>query len=295
MTNKEFTQVLAKAKLLASYDPMADTMSRNPGISPYTVFPIAHVQGLTGSSVVTAYVVEPKDKSAILMRALFYSNKGKPKFSILCGGDEAFEYMPASGVYDGKYLVFSGTYWDTTSPHVQFFVYQRKGRTWIKTGESESKHQREHAPPIRLARDLRSIAPAEYDSYWYPTYIEYPGTGKTIVHRERWVFRNGKMRLVSDIRVDSPLSTLDYLYRAICRNDKVSVRKWSASLRIYRRLLMLRERIASGSPMVAIHEGKRGKVTKEYALRNLGVWFQFVRKGDRWVVGKLTPYREEEE
>lgn len=253
------------------------------------------VQGMSAVIVRISRIVQaPRHDPSESVLAIFVRTGHRMKASRLRealtqNGTEFVEVSCEYAALSGSRLVTAGLDgWGSNAPHPCVGVWERRKGDWFLSNEKTAPFESFVSPRLSL-NPKGEVTIEQMTGRTYPRYLSACHATALLTYRQKLVLDSGKLRTVSFSLVDSPYNLLDRLFKAICENDKVFIRRSCASAEVARQILALSPR--SHTDDDPYFSDGRGTFCRKIAIPKFGVWFHFAKKDGKWVVAKLTPYK----
>ncbi len=293
-----FTRILGKLGMRASYDPAQK--KQKPGLYIQVMVSIATSQ--PNEKACLAFVsrrADPKenyyDDGGALMAFLWKGRKAK---GYVLASDRSGEelILPESAARLGKDLVISGLHnWFGNGAQIKVQSYRLDGGKWRLRAEKTAEFESWGSSGVRLSKDGSRFMPVRIQSRTSPKFLEAGHATAHLSYIEEWRFLNGIPKLAWKRLRDTPYNALDDLYRAIKQRDCKTIAFRSSDKAIAHKLVSLYPMTQKGYPVVEFVNSYCDSDAKVLAVENLCVWFHFAKKNGKWVVAKLSRYKEPEE
>jgi len=253
------------------------------------------VQGMDAVIVKICRIVQaPRHDPNESVLAVFVRTGNRMKASRLRealtqNGTEFVEVSCEYAAFSGSRLVTAGLDgWGSNAPHPCVRVWERRRGGWFLSNEKTAPFESFVSPRLTL-NPKGEVTIEQMTGRTYPRYLSACHATALLTYRQKLVLDNGKLRTVSFRLVDSPFNLLDRLFKAICDSDKSFICSSSASAEVARQILALSPRPHTDDD--TFFSDGEGTYCRKIAIPKFSIWFHFAKKGGKWVVAKLTPYK----
>jgi hypothetical protein len=257
---------------------------------------VGPVEGLDrGSMVCVEPIVSIRERGYSLL-VLFHRQGGRPRFSIIDGADSMDIINPFSAVYVGGRLIVScldnliGSH-----PTVGFITYIKRKGEWKAVRHATTNYRSYRAPILRLSADGKHIQPVRFRCETYPASFESGHVAANVPYTEQWSFPNNRPKRDWRRVNDSPYHAVDLLVRAFKRRNIADIKRRCLDKSISKTLLSHMKGNLSGLSPIRCDWSPKIKEWDSFLVEEWKLVLHYRRWHGRWVVAKLTPYKEEEE
>jgi hypothetical protein len=290
---------LAENHLLGESDEKGQPLKDGlwvPGVQPC----MASVEGKPRGIVIRMHAVSLHRNSEDDILALFRPEGKKLRAWCISNTDEMSIEHAAMTSHD---LLLSGKlFWFSNSPRATVAAFRLKNGEWQPNGRLISERESYEVVKPRLSGASLSLRPGKVHSREYPPNLDACHATSNYSFLEQWSFREGKLRADWIVKCETPFNRLDSLYGYLTDGDGKMVRKYCASEAVFRRVMSLQRLTESGPPSIVYPSQYSPEYKTEIrlcstersiiGLRNVGVYFCFVRRNGHWLVGHLEKLEE---